>query len=356
LSQPSATEAAAPDIELRGVARAIDGRRIVDGITLSVRRGEFFSLLGPSGCGKTTLLRLLSGFDEPDEGEILLGGVDMRGVPPHRRDLNMVFQSYALFPHLSVRENVAFGLKMQRARDVDERVEDALAAVRLSGYEARSPGTLSGGEQQRVALARATVTSPRVLLLDEPLGALDLKLRRGLQVELRGLQRRLGMTFVYVTHDQEEALGMSDRVAVMNRGRIVQIGPPREIYEHPADRFVAEFVGVGNFFDGESDGGATLRTPDGLALPAPRGARGRATLLVRPEKIAIGKQDGGAITGIVEEIQYHGPSFTILVRAGERRIVVEDTNDEDLAIVRPGETVHLRWRAEDARLLPCAAS
>src|SRR5437867_266871 len=226
------------DVELRAVEKTLGGRRIVDGVSLAIGRGEFFALLGPSGCGKTTLLRMIAGFDGPDAGAILLGGSDVRAVPPHRRDLNLVFQNYALFPHLSVADNVAFGLRIQRARDIPDRVRRALEMVHLPGYERRSPATLSGGEQQRVALARAIVTGPRVLLLDEPLGALDLKLRKGLQEELRRLQRELAITFIYVTHDQDEALSMADRVAVMRGGRVEQCATPREIYERPATRFV----------------------------------------------------------------------------------------------------------------------
>src|SRR5262249_12842648 len=227
-------------------------------------------------------MRIIAGFESADSGSVALAGLEMAGIPPHRRDVNMVFQNYALFPHLSVGENVAFGLRIARADDLEGRVRRALSKVNLAGYEARSVTTLSGGEQQRVALARAIVTGPRVLLLDEPLSALDLKLRKGLQAELRRLQRELAMTFIFVTHDQEEALAMSDRIALMNGGRVEQVGAPEDIYEKPATRFAAEFVGAGNFFEGTGDG-RTFRTKDGLSFEA--SASGEAVILVRPENI-----------------------------------------------------------------------
>src|SRR6266542_3275578 len=224
----------------------------VEDVDLQVGAGEFFSLLGPSGCGKTTTLRMLAGFEEPSSGRILLYGRDMVGVPPYRRDVNMVFQHYALFPHMSVHDNIAFGLRYKKVpRDeIRRRVAEALRLVELEGREQRRPRQLSGGQQQRVALARALVNRPRALLLDEPLGALDLKLRRAMQLELKRIQREVGITFVYVTHDQEEALTMSDRLAVMNAGRIEQLGTPRELYERPATRFVANFLGTSNLFSG----------------------------------------------------------------------------------------------------------
>jgi len=310
------------DVTLRSVTKTFGGRRAVDDVTLTIRRGEFFSLLGPSGCGKTTLMRMIAGFESADSGSITLGGADMAGVPPHKRDVNMVFQSYALFPHLTVAENVAFGLRIAKLDDVPGRVARALAKVNLAGYEKRSPTTLSGGEQQRVALARAIVTGPRVLLLDEPLSALDLKLRKGLQEELRRLQRELAMTFIFVTHDQEEALGMSDRIALMNKGHVEQVGTPEEIYERPATRFAAEFVGSGNFFEGTGDG-RTVRTKDGISIES--AASGDVTLLVRPEKMRI--NGGQGVSARVEEVLYQGASMSIILKAGERRLLVEDAND-----------------------------
>jgi spermidine/putrescine transport system ATP-binding protein len=334
-----------PDVALRGVTKTFGGNRAVDGVTLEVGRGEFFSILGPSGCGKSTLLRLIAGFDAPDAGAIELGGKDVARVPAHRRDVNMVFQNYALFPHLDVAANVAFGLKILKAEDIPGRVAEALRMVNLLGYERRRPETLSGGEQQRVALARAIVTRPRVLLLDEPLGALDLKLREALQVELRRLQRQLAMTFLHVTHDQKEALALSDRVAVLNGGRLEQVGDPREIYERPATRFVASFVGSGNFFDGTGDG-KVVRTEDGLAIEAP--ATGPVTLLVRPEKVRL--NGGTGIPARVEEVIYQGASTAVVLRAGERRIIAEDANRAATRL-QAGDAVTVSWHPDDVRIL-----
>ena len=324
------------DIELSGVTRTLGGRRVIDNVTFEARRGEFFSLLGPSGCGKTTLLRVIAGFDRPDGGVVRLGGVDMTGVPVHKRDLNLVFQNYALFPHMTVGRNVAFGLRMQKVRDPEPRVTAALAKVRLPGYENRSPATLSGGEQQRVALARAIVTNPRVLLLDEPLGALDLKLRKGLQQELRRLQRELAMTFIYVTHDQEEALSMSDRIAVMNHGVIEQLGTPRDIYDRPASRYVAEFVGTANVI--ERNGGTCVVRPERMKLAAAFDAQG-------------GGQGAEFIDATVEEVVFHGATTRIIAQAdagqGTGTIVVDD---ED-ARVSVGERVRIWWKPEHAQVL-----
>src|ERR1700716_3428777 len=251
------------DVELRAVSKRYAGARAVERIDLAVWHGQFYSLLGPSGCGKTTTLRLIAGFERPDEGRVLIGGKDVASMPAYRRDVNTVFQHYALFPHMTVSENVAFGLQQKKVNAVDRegRVTRALDMVKLGHLGGRYPRQLSGGQQQRGALARALVNRPTVLLLDEPLGALDLKLRKEMQVELKGLQQEVGITFVYVTHDQEEALAMSDRIAVMHDGRILQEGAPREIYETPATRFVADFIGLTNFFQGvvvENESGRVL--------------------------------------------------------------------------------------------------
>jgi ABC-type Fe3+/spermidine/putrescine transport system ATPase subunit len=335
------------DVALCGVSKTFGGRRAVEAVSLEIRRGEFFSLLGPSGCGKTTLMRMIAGFESPDRGSILLAGIDVAPIPTHKRDVNMVFQNYALFPHLTVGENIAFGLRIARAQDIEGRVKRALEMVNLVGYEKRQATTLSGGEQQRVALARAIVTGPRVLLLDEPLGALDLKLRKGLQEELRRLQRALAMTFIFVTHDQEEALAMSDRIAVMNQGRVEQVGTPVEIYERPSTRFIAEFVGSGNFFEGTGDG-KFVRTRDGLSIEA--AATGEVTLLVRPEKMRV--NGGTGLSARVEEVLYQGASMSIILRAGERKILVEDANDGALSDVRVGETTTVSWSPQDVLVLP----
>jgi spermidine/putrescine transport system ATP-binding protein len=304
----------------------------VDRVDLTVDSGEFFSLLGPSGCGKTTTLRLIAGFEQPTEGTILLDGVEMTNIPPHRRNVNTVFQSYALFPFLSVSDNVAFGLRNRHLTkaEMNERVGKALDLVQLTGFEKRRPGMLSGGQQQRVALARALVLNPSVLLLDEPLGALDAKLRRSLKVELKALQERVGITFLYVTHDQEEALTMSDRLAVMHAGRIVQLGTPRAIYEEPADTYVADFLGVSNLMEVdvvERGPGSQCRVKLGeMALVVNRGevdALGPAHALIRPERVRIepyGRdgQDGQAgpnrVPAMVERLVFLGASTQVMLR------------------------------------------
>ncbi|TYO89510.1 ABC transporter ATP-binding protein [Oceanicella actignis] len=286
--------------------------RALDDVSLTIRKGEFFTLLGPSGCGKTTLLRLIAGFETPDAGRILLEGRDITDDPPNRRPVNTVFQSYALFPHLSVARNIAFGLEMlgRPAAETRARVAQILRLVRMEEMADRRPDQLSGGQQQRVALARALAPAPRVLLLDEPLSALDLKLRKEMQRELKRLQHETGITFVFVTHDQEEALTMSDRVGVMRGGRLQQVGPPREIYARPVNRFVADFIGETNFLEGVARGGA-VHLPAGAALPAPGGAPAegaRITLTVRPEHLRLNAPGAGRLEATVAEIVYFGPA------------------------------------------------
>jgi spermidine/putrescine transport system ATP-binding protein len=308
----------APAVELRGVTRRIGGQTILDGVDVSIARGEFFSLLGPSGCGKTTSLRLVAGFDEPDAGQVLVDGDVMAGVPPYRRDVNTVFQSYALFPHMTVAGNVAFGLEMQGVArsDIDARVVEALDMVKLGGFGDRRPSQMSGGQQQRVALARAIVRKPKVLLLDEPLGALDLKLRRGMQIELKRLQRRLGTTFVYVTHDQEEALTMSDRIAVMDKGRVLQVGAPQEIYERPTSRFVADFLGEANLLDAETTGGGARVAGTVVRVADARPAGAKITLCVRPEHVSLTGSDEG-LPCEIEETMYAGAETRVVVRLAD---------------------------------------
>ena len=302
------------DIEFSGVSKHFGEVRAVDEVSFSVAPGSFTSLLGPSGCGKTTSLRLMAGFDQPTAGEVLIAGERVNGVPPHKRPVNMVFQNYALFPHLDVRDNVGYGLKQRRPRpsraDIARRVDEALELVRLTGLAARRAWELSGGQQQRVALARALINRPTVLLLDEPLAALDRKLRREMQMELQSLQREVGITFVLVTHDQEEALSMSDTIAIMREGGIEQIGTPATLYDAPVNRYVADFVGQSNFFAGEvAEAGAheaTIRTAAGVALsaPYPAGAetlegQQRGVFAVRPEVILIrAAADGVADAGL----------------------------------------------------------
>ena len=299
----------------------------VDGIDLDVARGEFFTLLGPSGSGKTTTLRMIAGFERPDAGAIELGGRDVSRLPPFERNVNTVFQDYALFPHMTVQQNVEYGLRVKRVARAERaaRAAEALAMVRLEGFGARKPGQLSGGQRQRVALARAIVNRPQALLLDEPLGALDLKLRQELQLELKGIQQQLGMTFVYVTHDQEEALTMSDRIAVFNRGRIEQVGTPATMYEHPATAFVAGFIGTSNIID-----------------------RDGRTFTVRPEKIRVLPEDAQeGEPGTIRAAVYVGP-FTKLVvaldRGGELTVVEQnlETSSSDVHEME-GRRVRLRW-------------
>ncbi|MEU8117446.1 ABC transporter ATP-binding protein [Spirillospora sp. NPDC049024] len=356
---------AVPAIELEGVEKSYHayGETVaaVRGVDLTIAEGEFFSLLGPSGCGKTTTMRMIAGFEEPSAGRVRLHGQDVTDVPANRRDVNMVFQSYALFPHMSVFENVAFGLRRRGVpkAEITRRVGEMLEIVDLTGREKRRPAELSGGQQQRVALARALVNEPRALLLDEPLGALDLKLRQAMQVELKRIQRGVGVTFVYVTHDQGEALTMSDRVAVMNDGVIEQLGTPREIYEHPATRFVAGFIGTSNLLEGEvagtEPGSAVLsHGPDGrIEVPMRHGreaAEGdRVELTVRPEKICIGLDKPGdglcAVRGTVTEVVYLGTStnYNITTSAGADVVVFlqNATSAEDVAA--RGDSVWLSW-------------
>jgi spermidine/putrescine transport system ATP-binding protein len=297
----------------------------VAGINLDMPPGEFFSLLGPSGCGKTTTLRCIAGFERPDEGQILLDGVDMAQTPPHKRNVNTVFQNYALFPHLSVADNVGFGLRYKEVskEEAQKRIGDALALVRLEGYERRRPSQLSGGQQQRVALARALILNPAVLLLDEPLGALDAKLRKALQIELKALQREVGITFIYVTHDQEEALTMSDRLAVMSSGRVEQVGTPSEIYEEPATAYVADFLGVSNLMDARAESGgsgqpATVRLGDSTLIvdKGDTDARGDVKVTIRPERVLIedhGSTGSNRVPGMVERVVYVGSIMQVFV-------------------------------------------
>ena len=290
------------DVRLDHVTKRFGDFMAVDDLSLEIKQGEFFSLLGPSGCGKTTTLRMIGGFEEVTDGTVYLGDQDVTGLPPFKRDANTVFQNYALFPHLSVFENIAFGLRRRKVpdREIRGQVAAMLKLVELPGYEQRKPGQLSGGQQQRIALARALINHPRVLLLDEPLGALDLKLRKQMQVELKSIQSEIGITFIFVTHDQEEAMTMSDRIAVMRHGKIEQLGPPEALYERPQTEFVAGFLGVSNLLDaevaGKEGGFAELRLADGSVVRAPSAdvnGGGRVRLGVRPEKLRVLPIDDG---------------------------------------------------------------
>jgi putative spermidine/putrescine transport system ATP-binding protein len=336
VQDPKVTEAEQSAVRLDAVRKHFGDVVAVDGVTLDVHPGEFFSLLGPSGSGKTTCLRMIAGFEAPIEGRVLLGGHDVTQLPPYERDVNTVFQDYALFPHMNVRENVAYGLRVKKVPKAERRKRaiEALEIVRLSGFEQRSPAQLSGGQRQRVALARALVNRPTVLLLDEPLGALDLKLRQAMQIELKRIQREVGITFVYVTHDQEEALTMSDRIAVMNAGRIEQVGAPVEVYERPATDFVAGFIGISNLL--ERDG---------------------RHFTIRPEKIRIlsdGESPDGAAhveTGRIEDVVYLGSvtRYVVDLDDGGRLVVVRQNLDPARDVLEAqGKTVRLAWRHEQS--------
>jgi spermidine/putrescine transport system ATP-binding protein len=354
---------AAGEVTLVTLTKRFAGVTAVDAIDLHVKGGEFFSLLGSSGCGKTTTLRMIAGFEQPTSGSILLDGEDMAGRAPEKRNVNTVFQSYALFPHLKVFDNVAFGLRRAGAdrREVRSRVAEVLELVELTGFERRKPAQLSGGQQQRVALARALVLKPAVVLLDEPLGALDAKLRRALQVELKALQEQIGLTFVYVTHDQEEALTMSDRLAVMNHGRIEQLGPPQEVYSEPATTFVADFLGLSNLLAGTAHGrsGSGCRITVGtFELSAGSGdldAHGPTKVLIRPERVGLEPADRtgeNRLPAMVERVVYLGNAhqvFTRLPDGAPVRALIQDTGRAPE--YAPGDPVRIHLPADALRVL-----
>jgi spermidine/putrescine transport system ATP-binding protein len=358
-------------ITLQGVSKRFGKVEACKAIDLEIREGEFFSLLGPSGCGKTTTLRIIGGFEQPDEGRVLLRGDDVTDVPPNKRNVNMVFQHYALFPHMSIYDNVAFGLKLKKLDRAEqrERVGQLLEIVQLVGLERRRPTQLSGGQQQRVALARALVNRPAALLLDEPLGALDVKLRKQMQLELKRIQAELGTTFVYVTHDQEEALAMSDRIGVMNEGVVEQIASPREIYEHPATTFVADFIGSLNALDVKidevADGRAVGRVSarERVLVPLANGRRPGdvVKVAVRPERIRIvpatqpAPEDGSLLEGVVAEIVYLGSLTQFHVDTKLGRVVSYRMNDERMLRLDPGGNVVLTWPPQDAAVLEDSA-
>jgi spermidine/putrescine transport system ATP-binding protein len=359
---------ATPAIELLDATKRYGSVVALDGVSMRIERGEFYCLLGPSGCGKTTTLNLIGGFIPLSSGELRIEGQRVNDLPPHKRNVNTVFQSYALFPHMTVAQNVAFGLRMERlaAAERTSRVREYLALVGLEGMEERFPGQMSGGQQQRVALARALAKRPAVLLLDEPLGALDLKLRRQMQLELGRIHRQVGTTFVFVTHDQEEALSMATRIAVMSGGRVVQTGTPREIYYHPADRFVADFIGESNFLEGRIDGGAfvladgTALRLDGTALPPDRTApQGPASLMVRPEVLEVTRttdqRKGCSLPGRVAGVSFMGNHTRITLETAAGALVVHRAHrsgatDDDWS-PGIGEEACVWWTVEQATIL-----
>ena len=355
-ADPRAPDETDGAVEISGVTKTFGDATAVDDVRLEVQSGEFLSLLGPSGCGKTTLLRMIAGFEQPDAGDIRVGGESVLGLPPHRRPVNTVFQSYALFPHMTVAENVGYGLRQKRVpkSEIGERVHAALDMARMDDFADRNPRTLSGGQQQRVALARALVNRPKVLLLDEPMSALDRKLREELQIELKLLQRQIGITFIFVTHDQQEALSMSDRIVVMQAGRVEQVGGTAEVYGSPATAFVAGFIGKQNFLDGRLVGDGVVETADGR-MPAGRGPASTGSdvvVAVRAEALRLAADGEPGIPARVAGVSFLGDSVQF--------VLITDSGAELLARIPPAQAPHLstddrvavQWDESDARLFP----
>ena len=338
-------------VELTGITKRFGDVVAVDAIDLAIEDGEFFAMLGPSGCGKTTTLRMIAGLDFPTEGSLKIFGDEVGTLPPNKRPVNTVFQSYALFPHMNVLDNVAFGLRMQGSSKSDARAKaaEAIELVQLNGMEARKPSQMSGGQQQRVALARALVNEPKVLLLDEPLGALDLKLRQEMQGELKRLQRELGVSFVFVTHDQEEALTMSDRIAVMNRGELLQVGTPEDIYEHPANRFVADFIGQTNLLEGTVEDPSTVCLANGARVQAAsdKAVGTSVAVSLRPERAHIAPQgsvgERPSVDGVVDHMTYLGNARVYTVRLDWMEVEVREENRPDAKLHEPGTPVSVWW-------------
>jgi spermidine/putrescine transport system ATP-binding protein len=357
-----------PAIQARNVTKVFqsagnDEVRALDNVSVTIRENEFFTLLGPSGCGKTTLLRLIAGFDFPNQGEILLYGQDIAPLPPFKRPVNTVFQNYALFPHMTVAQNIGFGLEMlgKPKAEIEARVAQMLRLVRMEELKNRRTSQISGGQQQRVALARALAPSPKVLLLDEPLSALDYKLRKDMQIELKRLQHETGITFIFVTHDQEEALTMSDRIAVMSRGKILQIGSPQEIYDHPSERFVANFIGETNFLEGEAKslagGKAVVKLAAGptveAALPANLAPSGKVTIVVRPEHAQLTDEAAGLLKGVLENVVYFGTDthFHVQLDGGAEFTVRQQNSRTGAATFAQGARVGVAISADAAQVL-----
>lgn len=337
-------------IELKNIKKVFDDTVVVDNFNLTVKKGEFVTFLGPSGCGKTTTLRMIAGFEFPTEGEILLNGEDISHIPPNLRPINTVFQRYALFPHLNVYENVAFGLNLKRLPKsvISEKVKHVLEVVDLEGFEKRQISTLSGGQQQRIAIARAIVNEPDILLLDEPLGALDLKMRKEMQLELKSMHERLGITFIYVTHDQEEALTMSDKVVVMSDGMIQQIGTPEEIYNEPKNAFVADFIGESNIFEGRMAASMTVefcKAQFPCVDNVPKDTR--VDVVVRPEDVVITRPEDGQIRGVVDSAVFKGMYYEITAISGENEVVIQTTKSAQL-----GQEIGMRIAPDDIHVMP----
>lgn len=359
-----ASEMKTPAVELRGLTKTFGTHLVVEPLDLQIGENEFFSILGPSGCGKTTLMRMITGFETPTDGRVYLGGADVTSTPTRNRDLNMLFQSYALFPHLTVFENVVFELRVRRVpkAEANRRATEALELVKLAHLADRKPDLLSGGQRQRVALARAVVSGPKVVLLDEPLGALDQQLRKEMQIELKRMQREVGITFIYVTHDQEEALTMSDRIAVMSEGVVQQVASPEAIYNAPETRFVAGFIGSCNLIDVQVPAGAAgaevvVEIPGVGAVTGVRAETGSAsesgTLLLRPERVEV-QRGGSGVPAVVETLTFLGEEWHLQLRAGDTTIKISVSSlvaERDLPGLREGEVLNLSWRPQDARIV-----
>ena len=337
-------------IDLKHITKLYGDNAVLDDINLYIRRNEFLTLLGPSGCGKTTLLRIIGGFEECSEGEVLFEGKDIVGLPPYKRKINTVFQKYALFPHMNVEENIAFGLNIKKMdkKLIEQKVKEMLELVNLKGYEKRSVDSLSGGQQQRIAIARALVNEPEVLLLDEPLGALDLKLRKGMQAELKRIQQKVGITFIFVTHDQEEALSMSDTIAVMNEGKIQQIGSPVDIYNEPKNAFVADFIGESNLLEGhmKKDYLVQFQDVEFKCVDAGFGENVKVDVVVRPEDIKLVKVEEGMLKGIVQSVTFKGVHYEMLIKAEAYTWMVHST-----AMANVGDEVGLVILPEDIHIM-----
>ena len=343
-------------IELRGITKSFDGEVVLDNISLDIYGDEFLTLLGPSGCGKTTTLRIIGGFETPDSGEVFFDGKKINDTPPYKRNINTVFQKYALFPHLNVYENIAFGLRLQKTKlpedEISRRVKEMLEMVNLRGFERRRVTTLSGGEQQRVAIARALINNPKVLLLDEPLGALDLKLRKDMQNELKGMQKRTGITFIYVTHDQEEALSMSDTVVVMNEGSIMQIGTPTDIYNEPSNAYVADFIGESNIIDGVMLADRSVRFA-GHTFECVDGGfdkNEQVDVVVRPEDVDVVAVDKGMLTGKVTSVTFKGVHWEIIVDIDNFKWMIQTTDyvapDAEIGVYIEPDAIHIMKKSE----------
>ena len=337
-------------IELKGVSKTYGDNTILDNLTLNIKKNEFLTLLGPSGCGKTTTLKIIAGFEEADTGEVLFDGKDISSLPPYKRQVNTVFQKYALFPHMNVYENIAFGLKIKKKskNEIDTKVKEMLKLVALEGFEKRKIDSLSGGQQQRVAIARALINEPEVLLLDEPLGALDLKLRKEMQIELKRIQQRLGITFIFVTHDQEEALTMSDTIIVMNKGKIQQMGSPEDIYNEPSNAFVADFIGESNILDGVMLEDFKVKFCNTIFKCVDKGFNKEELIdvVIRPEDIKIVEADKGMLKGIVKSVIFKGVHYEIEVEEGNRTWIIHNTKYAELA-----STVGLDIYPEDIHIM-----